>query len=78
MQYGTCAFNVTADKTYYVFCTGSKLGFEFTAGASLGIEKAEVAAAFDEDAPIYNILGQKVDKSYKGVVIQNGKKYVRR
>lgn len=54
MQYGTCAFNVTADKTYYVFCTGSKLGFadfEFTAGASLGIEKAEVAAAFDEDAP---------------------------
>lgn len=81
MQYGTCAFNETADKTYYVFSTGSKLGFagfEFTAGASLGIEKAEVAAAFDEDAPIYNILGQKVDKSYKGVVIQNGKKYVRR
>ena len=26
------------------------------------------------DAPIYNLSGQKVDASYKGVVIQNGKK----
>ena len=25
---------------------------------------------------IYNIAGQKVDKSYKGLVIQNGKKFV--
>lgn len=79
--YGTCVFDVVADKTYYVFCTGSKLGFygfTFTEGASTGMEDTEVATVPDENAPIYNILGQKVDKSYKGVVIQNGKKYVRR
>lgn len=29
-----------------------------------------------DNAPIYNLAGQKVSKSYKGIVIQNGKKYV--
>jgi len=28
------------------------------------------------DAPMYNLQGQRVDSSYKGVVIRNGKKYV--
>lgn len=34
---------------------------------------AEAAA---KDAPLYNLAGQKVSKAYKGVVIQNGKKFV--
>lgn len=29
-----------------------------------------------ESAPIYNIYGQKVDDSYRGIVIKNGRKYV--
>ena len=29
-----------------------------------------------ENAAIYNIAGQKVDASYKGLVIKNGKKYI--
>ena len=28
------------------------------------------------NAPIYNLAGQRVDANYKGVVIQNGKKFV--
>ena len=36
----------------------------------------EVAADADEDAPIYNVAGQIVDKSYKGIVIQNGVKFI--
>ncbi|MCH5230830.1 MAG: fibronectin type III domain-containing protein [Muribaculaceae bacterium] len=32
----------------------------------------------DEDAPIYNLMGIRVDESYKGIVIKNGKKYVQR
>lgn len=31
-----------------------------------------------ENAPIYNLAGQQVAKSYKGIVIQNGKKYIQR
>ena len=32
----------------------------------------------DKNAPIYNLAGQRVDKNYKGVVIQNGKKVVKK
>ena len=38
------------------------------------IENIEVAK--NENAPIYNLAGQRVDKNYKGVVIQNGKKFI--
>lgn len=33
---------------------------------------------FDNDAPMYNLAGQKVGKSYKGIVIQNGKKILKK
>ena len=32
----------------------------------------------NENAPVYNLAGQRVDKTYKGVVIQNGKKFINR
>jgi hypothetical protein len=32
----------------------------------------------DVNAPVYNLAGQKVDKSYKGVVIMNGKKMIQK
>lgn len=37
------------------------------------IEKAQ-----HEDNACYNLLGQRVDESYKGVVIKSDKKYLRR
>ncbi len=38
--------------------------------------KAINTVANDTNAPIFNLAGQKVSKSYKGVMIQNGKKFV--
>ncbi|MCR5077441.1 MAG: hypothetical protein K6A82_05305 [Prevotella sp.] len=35
-----------------------------------------VATEANEDAPLYNLAGQRVSKDYKGVVIQNGKKFI--
>ena len=32
----------------------------------------------DVNAPVYNLAGQKVDNSYKGVVIMNGKKMIQK
>ncbi len=32
----------------------------------------------DNNAPIFNLAGQRVSKNYKGVVIQNGKKYIQK
>ena len=33
---------------------------------------------FDADAPMYNLSGVRVNKDYKGVVIQNGHKFIRK
>ena len=38
---------------------------------------SESAENLDLSAPMYNVLGQPVDKDYHGIVIQNGRKYVR-
>ena len=32
----------------------------------------------NENAPMYNLAGQRVDKTYKGVVIQNSRKFINR
>ena len=32
----------------------------------------------NEKAPIYNLAGQRVGKDYKGVVVQNGKKFIKK
>lgn len=37
-----------------------------------------VKAELNNDAPVYNLAGQKVDNGYKGVVIQNGKKMIQK
>ena len=39
-----------------------------------GIANIDVNTKFDVNAPMYNLAGQRVSKSYKGVVIVNGKK----
>lgn len=41
-----------------------------------GIEA--VAADAEDDAPAYNLAGQRVGKSYKGVVVKNGKKIIKK
>lgn len=37
-----------------------------------------LVAPVAKNAPIYNLAGQQVNASYKGVVIQNGKKFVQK
>lgn len=45
-------------------------------GKSTGIK--DITSQTANDAPAYNLAGQKVGKSYKGVVIRNGKKFVQK
>ncbi len=45
---------------------------------SSGIENVTVEPEFDENAPVYNLAGQRVGKDAKGIVIQNGKKFIRK
>lgn len=37
-----------------------------------------IADQNNADAPMFNVLGQKVDASYKGLVIKNGQKFINR
>ena len=48
--------------------------FEFVEGTT-GI-KTMLIPVENENAPMYNLAGQQVDKNFKGVVIQNGKKFI--
>ena len=46
---------------------------EESATAIMATKKANV-----EGGVIYNLAGQKVDASYKGIVIMNGKKFIQK
>ncbi len=65
----------TVDITYPV--NGMNFyGFEFVSGTT-GIETVIPVKAIENGA-IYNLAGQKVNETYKGIVIKNGKKYIQK
>ena len=84
--WGYLLFDVNAGDEYWVFQPSSQIGFGgfiFTPGGS----KEDLAGIKDVvkeqpvakgNAALYNLAGQKVDKDYKGIVIQKGKKYLMR
>lgn len=61
------------DCTFIWNATTQKLLVKYT--KSEGIEN--VVYVLDENAPMYNLLGVEVDATFKGVVIQNGHKFIR-
>ena len=74
---GFIDFSVEAGKTYWLFNPKSQIGiygFYYAPGGGTGI--ASVKTEMESDAAIYNLAGQKVSKDYKGVKVQNGKKFM--
>ena len=67
---------VATTKAYLSMPAGASARFSGLVfdGETTGISNLNVDDNSDADAPIYNLAGQKVTKSYRGVVIQNGKK----
>ena len=51
--------------------------FEGEAADPAGID-AIIADEVAADAPVYNVLGQRVNENYKGLVIKGGKKYIQK
>lgn len=72
------AFKNGAHKAYlpYKNAAGVKgfVGFETVTSLN---DELYLNTAIDE-SPIYNLSGQRVDKDYKGIIIINGKKYLRK
>lgn len=54
---------------------GVKSPTAFALGTS-GVNGITADKAIDANAPMYNLAGQRVSKAYKGVVIQNGHKFI--
>lgn len=67
-----------ANETYILFSPDTQIGvygFYFAPSDPAGI--STVKASQNADAPIYNLAGQKVSKDFKGVKVQNGKKFLK-
>ncbi len=66
---GNVAFRIGCDgyEVYLMYIT-------IESGDNAGIANITVDA--NANAPLYNLQGMKVDSSYKGIVIQNGKKLI--
>ncbi|MBR5687962.1 MAG: fibronectin type III domain-containing protein [Prevotella sp.] len=87
---GKCGFqlvtklgqNVGAGKAYLRLTealaeAAAALGITFGDDETTGIDVIS-GDQLDLNAPMYNTAGQRVQKSYKGVVIQNGKKFIKK
>ena len=46
---------------------------EYYGGDDEGIENVQ---PLDTNAPMYDVLGRRVNKGYQGIVLQNGAKYL--
>lgn len=51
--------------------------FEVTPDDPSGISVVENEKQLDANAPVYNLAGQRVNSNAKGILIQNGKKFVK-
>ena len=72
---GFLDWDVEAGKTYWLFNPKSQIGiYGFYFAPTTGI--SNVKTEMESDAPRYNLAGQKVGQDYKGVVIQNGRKFL--
>lgn len=67
---------IPAGKAYLETAAGSKLNISFD-GTATDINSINAdAAELSDKAPMFNLAGQRVNKSFKGVIIQNGKKFI--
>ncbi len=72
------AFKNGAHKAYLCVkdnATGAKTCYRFD-GQTTAIDGTRANKPTAADGAVYDLAGQRVDRSYKGVVIKNGKKYI--
>ena len=70
--------SVEAGTVEVTFPEGALNFYAFELLTSSGIQQTIAPAKVIENNVIYNLAGQKVNESYKGIVIKNGKKYIQK
>lgn len=76
---GYLFFNAEAGKEYTIMGSNWQLGIQgvkFTTGTNGIRDINDPKKNFNVNAPIFNLAGQRVDKNYRGVVIQDGRKFI--
>lgn len=78
-------FDAVGGETYYVFNKSTQIGFsgftfttDGTTTGTTGITEVVTSTVNDPDAPVYNLAGQRVSATTKGILIKNGKKFINR
>ena len=74
---GYVSFTAEAGKTYLFLSPQTQLGcygFQFTPNGESGVNNVKADAIANTQS--YNLAGQRVNKDYKGLMIQNGRKVV--
>ena len=66
--------NATGTSNFWVKIGAGTSPYEY--GTSTGIENVVNGNIVNGNDALYNIAGQRVNKDYKGIVIQNGKKFI--
>lgn len=66
---------IPAGKAYLETAAASKLAISF-GSETTGISKIATEQPASENSAMYNLAGQRVSNSYKGIVIRNGKKFI--
>lgn len=74
LMLGSAARDDAQPQGYTQAVKGSTYAMYYT-GSGNAIENVEVAP-LDVTKPMFTVMGQQVDASYRGVVIQNGHKYI--
>lgn len=82
--WGNVIIDAKAGKTYWLIQGTTQVGFQgytFAPGKTKeemvsGIKGVKSLPVDNNNDNMYNLAGQRVDKNYKGVVIQNGKKFM--
>ena len=67
---------VSLPKAENVTVVPAKKSLTVVVGELSGVENIFTEATLDLNAPMYDVLGRLVDKTYKGIVIQNGQSFL--
>ncbi len=77
--WGYITFTAEAGKSYWLFQDSSQIGFlSFEFSTTTGISDIVTDTKDSSNAKMYTPFGTEVNSTYKGLVIQNGKKYFKK
>jgi hypothetical protein len=72
----TDGFVFTEAKPESISIFGDEASQQLIGEGGAGVSNISVDNVYNENAPVYNVMGQRVAKDTKGILIQNGRKFI--